>query len=133
MNWSSEELQQHVFKDIDRTRRIKLMEIIVDIAINAGKTGKEEKEKFIIRGVLQYYAKLFRVIFLTNINTLSSETCKVISSLLQELKNFLVELQQHLKCDNRSYLGKMLRWSNRFWQLMILIKDIPNLPDLDVD
>jgi hypothetical protein len=83
--------------------------------------------------MMQYYAKLFRVVFSTNVNTLTSEICKIVSFVLQELRKFLFELQNFLNCDLKSSLGGFLRWVNRFWQMMILAKDIPNLPNLNLD
>jgi lysyl-tRNA synthetase class I len=106
---------------------------MIDIAVTAGKTEKGEKQQFIVDGLLHYYGKLLRIIFLTNINTFSSETCKAISSVLQELRKFLFELQAHLKCDLKSHIGKALRWVNKFWQVVILAKDVPDLPDLTLD
>jgi hypothetical protein len=109
------------------------MDIMVDPAVTSGNLEKSQLQRMIVTGILQYQGRLFRSIFLTNINLLSSETCKIISCVLQELRKFLFELQRHLKCDLGSYIGKTLRWVNKFWQVVMLAKDIPSLPILTVD
>lgn len=113
--------------------RSKLLGIIADVAVSAGKPERDEKQRFLVQGILNYYGKLFRMIFFVNINNFSSEACKAISHVLQELRKFLLELQAHLKCDLKSYIGKTLRWVNKLWQLVMLAKDIPNLPSLTLD
>lgn len=101
--------------------------------MKSGNLGKNQLQKTIVTGILQYQARLLRPIFLTNINLLSSETCKIVSCVLHELRKFLLELQRYLKCDSESYIGKTLRWVNKFWQVAMLAKDIPSLPVLTVD
>lgn len=103
---------------------------MVDVAVKAGCTDRQSREGFIVRGIIMYYSRLFRPIYLDSINYLTAEASKVVLSYLSEFNRFLQHLQTILQCEGRSNLHKLLRWIEHTRQLMLLIINVVNLPTL---
>ena len=97
--------------------------------IDLSKKDGNDKEIQFVNGLIDYLAKLMRPLWLTNINNLSSEVCKVMLTILQSVEQFLSKFKKRMSIINDGMFSFTLSWVKRVWELFFLIKTIPTLPD----